>query len=174
MRKFENIFLIGFMGCGKSSVAAKLHELYQLEVVEMDEVIAQRENRSIPEIFEQSGEAYFRQVETELISELRNASGKVVSCGGGVVLREENVRMMKESGRIVLLTASPKTILERVQADESRPILKGKKTVTDIEMLMVRRKTSYEAAADFVINTENKDVTEICDEVKGKLEEAGN
>ncbi len=174
MKVFDNIFLIGFMGCGKSSVAAMLHELYQLEVVEMDEVIAQRERRSISEIFAKSGEAYFRQLETDLIAELMTESGKVVSCGGGVVLREENVYMMKESGKIVLLTASPENILKRVESDESRPILQGKKSVEEIRSLMERRRAYYEAAADFVIDTDNKDIAEICEEIKRKLEEAGN
>ncbi len=174
MKIFDNVFLIGFMGCGKSSVAAKLHELYQLEVVEMDEVIAQRERRSISEIFAQSGEEYFRQLETDLIAELMSSSGKVVSCGGGVVLRQENVYMMKESGKVVLLTANPETIRKRVESDESRPILKGKKTVEEIHSLMERRKPYYETAADLVIDTEDKNITEICEEIKRKLEKGGN
>ncbi len=174
MRKQGNVFLIGFMGCGKSSVASQLQELYQLDVIEMDEEIVRREGRSISDIFQQSGELYFRQIETDMLLKIQDMTGQVVSCGGGVVLKKENVQIMKASGTIVLLTASPKAILERVGKDDSRPVLKGRKTITDIEELMEQRRPYYENAADHVVTTEGKSVTEIANEIWKKLEKAGN
>ena len=93
----------------------------------MDEEIEKREGMSIPAIFSEHGEAYFRQLETDLLKETSALGGFLVSCGGGAAMREENVREMKKSGIIVLLTALPETILERVADDENRPLLKGLK-----------------------------------------------
>lgn len=160
-----NIFLIGFMGCGKSSVAAKLHEQYRMNVVEMDEEIVRREERSIADIFAQEGEAYFRQIESLVLCEVAEHTNQVISCGGGIILRPENVALMKQTGKIVLLTAAPETILQRVQGDENRPLLNGKKTVEDIAALMEQRRAAYGAAADVVIETDEKSIADICREL---------
>lgn len=165
MKETCNIFLIGFMGCGKSTVAAKLKQMYGMHVVEMDEEISKRQKMSIPKIFEQYGEEYFRNLESTLLEEIATGSGQVVSCGGGVVLREGNVEEMKKSGHIVLLTAKPENVLKRVQKDENRPILKGRKTVEDIATLMEARLEKYERAADIVVATDDKYIDEICKEI---------
>ena len=131
-----NLFLIGFMGSGKSTIAAELSRILHRPVLEMDEEIEKREGMSIPAIFSEHGEAYFRQLETDLLKETSALGGFLVSCGGGAAMREENVREMKKSGIIVLLTALPETILERVADDENRPLLKGRKNTADIEALI--------------------------------------
>ena len=164
-----NIFLIGFMGCGKSSVAAELEKSYEMQVREMDRMIADRAQMSITQIFETHGEEYFRDLETELLVEIGDGSNQVVSCGGGVVLRQDNVVKMKQSGHIVLLTANAETILARVSKDDNRPILKGKKTIQDISELMEKRRQKYEMAADIVVETDGKSICEICEEVISKL-----
>ena len=94
----KNIFLIGFMGSGKSTVASCLAHNYNLNIVEMDQMIVEQEGMSIPDIFAQKGEAYFRDAETELLIAIGKEQNKVVSCGGGVVLRERNIAEMKKSG----------------------------------------------------------------------------
>ena len=119
----KNIFLIGYMGTGKSTVAAYMTKKHNMEVLEMDQMIVEREGMSISDIFEKHGEDYFRNVETKLLTEIQAQENKVVSCGGGVVLREQNVEIMKKGGYIVLLSAKPETILERVKDDNSRPFL---------------------------------------------------
>ena len=173
MKETCNIFLIGFMGCGKSTVAAKLKQMYGMHVVEMDVEISKRQKMSIPKIFEQYGEEYFRNLESALLEEIATGSGQVVSCGGGVVLREDNVAEMKKSGHIVLLTAKPENVLKRVQKDDNRPILKGRKTVEDIQTLMEARREKYEGAADIVVATDDKNIAEICDEIIQRIEEIG-
>ena len=165
----KNIFLIGFMGCGKSTVAAWLSGNREMEIIEMDQQIAEREGMSIPDIFAQHGETYFRDAETRLLMEIETEQNKVISCGGGVVLREENVDCMKRSGVIVLLTAQPETILERVRDDDDRPLLRGNKNVEFIRDMMEKRREKYEAAADIVIRTDNKTIETICNEIMGEL-----
>lgn len=167
----SNIFLIGFMGCGKSTVALGLQRMYGKKVVEMDQLISERQGMSIPDIFDKYGETYFRDLESKLVEEIQGMENQVVSCGGGVVLREQNVAKMKENGLVVLLTAKPETILERVKYDNNRPVLKGKKTVAGITELMEARREKYEAAADIVIRTDKKSISKICEEVMQKLAE---
>lgn len=169
MKETCNIFLIGFMGCGKSTVAAKLNRMYGMNVVEMDQMIEKEQHLSIPEIFERYGEEHFRNLESELLKKIQLGSNQVVSCGGGVVLREQNVAEMKKNGRIVLLTAKPENVLKRVKGNDDRPILKGKKNVQDIAELMEKRREKYEAAADFVVATDDKQVRAICEEIMQKI-----
>lgn len=173
MEKAGNVFLIGFMGCGKSTVASKMNQVYGMHVVEMDQEISERQKMSIPDIFEQYGEEYFRDVESALLKEIGAGSNQVVSCGGGVVLREQNVAEMKKNGRIVLLTAKPENVLKRVVGNDDRPILKGRKTVKDIEELMEVRRAKYEVAADIVVATDDKSIEEICKEILKTIKEIG-
>lgn len=167
----KNLFLIGFMGAGKSSVSAGLGRMLGREVVEMDQRIAAQEGMSIPELFAQKGEPYFRACETALLKSFAQGAPRIVSCGGGVPLREENVVAMRESGTVVLLTASPEVILERVKDSHDRPVIEGRKTVEYIRSLMEKRREKYMAAADFIVNTDKKSAEEICRELVEKLEE---
>ncbi|MBR5127067.1 MAG: shikimate kinase [Roseburia sp.] len=161
----KNIFLIGFMGCGKSTIARKLSQKLGLEQVEMDELIVQEQGMPITEIFEKFGEAYFRDIETDLVRRLKAKDGVVVSCGGGAVLREENRKLMKESGVIIWLTAKPETILMRVKHSTNRPILNGNMNVEYIAELMEKRRACYEDAADYKVATDEKSREEICAEI---------
>ena len=169
----KNIFLIGYMGTGKSTVATYLSQEHDLGVMEMDEMIVQREGMSIPDIFKNHSEEYFREVETKILKEICMMTNNIVSCGGGVVLRSENVEEMKKSGTIVLLSASPETILERVKEDTSRPLLNGNKNVTFISEMLEKRRLKYEAAADIVVQTDDKQVSDICKEIFDKIERRG-
>ena len=160
-----NIFLIGFMGAGKSTISSTLHDIFAMDVVEMDQVISERNNMSISEIFDTYGEEYFRNEETNLLIESRDKKNMIFSCGGGVPMREVNVREMKKSGKIILLTASPETILSRVKESHDRPLLENNKNVGFIAELMEKRRSKYEAAADIIINTDGKNAYEICEEI---------
>lgn len=160
-----NIVLIGFMGAGKSAVSSYLGKKYGMDRIETDRIIAEREQMTIPEIFEKYGEEYFREKETALLTELQNRKNAVISCGGGAALREKNVTEMKKNGRVVLLTATPETIYERVKNSSNRPLLSGRKSVEGIGELMETRRKKYEAAADIIIQTDNKKISEVCREL---------
>ncbi len=161
----KNIFLIGFMGTGKTTVAGMLARQEQLHEVDLDAEIERRKGMKIREIFEAYGEAYFRDLETRLVQEQEQRQGSVVSCGGGTVLRRENVKSMRRSGVVILLTATPQTIYERVKNNRNRPLLNGKMNVDYIFELMEKRKNSYEEAADFCVSTDGKTAKEIAFEI---------
>lgn len=159
------LFLIGFMGVGKSSVAALLGERLKVPVHEMDEEIAERVGLSIPEMFRQRGESYFRGVESQMVTRLGGMGPRVISCGGGVPMREENVTNMRSSGWVLLLTARPDTILKRVRHNQNRPLLNGNMNIDYIAELMEQRRERYEAAADAQVSTDGKTTEEICREI---------
>ncbi len=166
MEKKTNIFLIGFMGAGKSTVARRLSEACGMRLIEMDEQIEQEQGMKIPEIFASQGEAYFRGLETALLEDLGRSGGNVVSCGGGVPMRECNVREMRRSGRIICLSAQPETIYERVRHSHNRPLLEGNMNVSYISELMQARLPKYLEAADVIVCTDERSVEEICGEIQ--------
>ena len=165
MKLNYNIVLIGFMGTGKSTISAYLSEQFGMEAIDMDQVISEREGMPISRIFEVHGEEYFRNAETNLLKELQTKKNVVISCGGGTPLREENVVEMKKNGKVVLLTAKPETIFNRVKDNHDRPLIENNKSVEFIEELMLKRKDKYIAAADVIIETDNKDKQQICHEL---------
>ena len=167
-----NIFLIGFMGTGKSAVAREIHDRYGMKLLEADALIAEKEGLSIPEIFKRKGEAYFRDLETDFLKSLKNMEHTVVSCGGGMALRSENVASMKELGQVVWLMASPSVILERVKGDTNRPLLQDNFDVDFIRALLAKRKEAYEIAADLRIDTDGKTIEEVTKYLYSNNEEA--
>ncbi|MDD7740090.1 MAG: shikimate kinase [Fusicatenibacter sp.] len=166
-----NIVLIGFMGSGKSSVARGLSHLCGMEIIEMDEIISQREHMPITEIFAQKGETYFRDLETNLLIEMQSRTNCIISCGGGVPLRERNVAEMKKNGKVFCLTAEPSTILARTRSNQDRPLLKGRSTEESIRELMEQRREKYQAASDITIKTDDRSIPEICQEILSYLKE---
>lgn len=166
----NNIVLIGFMGCGKSTISKAMRKIFSMDVIEMDEVISDQEGMTIAEIFEIHGEQYFRDAETQLLKDLQKQNNVIISCGGGTALREVNVAEMKKNGKVVLLTASPETIYERVKNSHERPLLENNKNVEFIAEMMNKRRAKYEAAADIVIHTDNKSAFEICEEIIARVQ----
>ena len=161
----KNILLIGFMGTGKSSISRRLKKLLNMREVDTDAMIVEREGMSISEIFDQKGEEAFRNMETELLRELKYEKNLIISCGGGMALRDENAAIMKEAGMVVWLTATPETILKRVEHDDSRPLLRGNKNVEFISNLLNKRKPKYAAAADLQVVTDNRSIQSISKEI---------
>ena len=160
-----NLVLIGFMGAGKTTISDYFNTMFAMDVIEMDQVIARREGMTIPDIFEVHGEEYFRDCETNLLIELQERRNVVISCGGGVPMRERNVAEMKKNGRVILLTAAPETILDRVKDDHNRPLLENNKNVSFIASLMEKRREKYEAAADVIVQTDGKSIADIAEEI---------
>ncbi|HIT60750.1 MAG TPA: chorismate mutase [Candidatus Fimousia stercorigallinarum] len=165
----DNIYIIGFMGCGKTTISSYLSRILAMDVIEMDAHLTKKEGMSVNQIFEKYGEEYWRNLETNLIIGMKDYENKVISCGGGVPMREVNVKEMKKNGKVILLTASPETILERTKDDDSRPLLRGRKNIPGITELMEARRPKYEAAADIRVNTDGRPVHEIAEEIVYRL-----
>lgn len=153
------------MGTGKSTIARQLSKQLDKPFFEMDEMIVQKEGMEISDIFKEKGEDYFRNVETTLLKNLLQKERGILSCGGGIVLRDENIQAMKNHGTVILLTATPETILKRVKHNQSRPVLNGKKNINDITKLMKERESRYQMAADITISTDDKSLSQICEEI---------
>ncbi len=164
-----NIVMIGFMGSGKTTISQEIRDRYSMEIVDMDEVIVEREGCSIADIFKEKGEAYFRQLETELLIELQARKNIIISCGGGVAMRDENVIEMKRGGKVVLLRATPETIYERIKDNHNRPLLEGNMNVEYISKLMEERREKYEAVADIIVEVDDKTTVEVADEIMRRV-----
>ena len=160
-----NIALIGFMGSGKTAVSESLKEQFSMNVIDMDSEIECRAGMSISNIFLQYGEEHFRKLETELLKDLTQQQNIVISCGGGVVLREENVEYLKQGGKIVYLQARPQTIYDRIKNTHNRPLLEGNMSVENNADMMDGRRDKYEKAADIVVDVDDKSVEEIGREI---------
>lgn len=165
----NNIYLIGFMGVGKSTIGRLLAKEQQGRLMEMDETIEAEQKITINEIFAKYGEVHFRDLESELVERISKQENVIVSCGGGAVLRQENVANMKKSGTIVFLSATPETIYQRVRYSTNRPLLNGNMNVEYIAGLMEKRRDIYESAADVTIVTDGKKLAEIVREVLTQL-----
>ncbi|MCR4673374.1 MAG: shikimate kinase [Lachnospiraceae bacterium] len=161
----NNIYLIGFMGVGKTAVSKTLRKKLGWKLMDTDELIEKKEKMTIPEIFEKKGEDYFRQVEREVVASLTKQSKVIVSCGGGVATFESNQKEIKKGGRVFFLSATPETILERVKRNNRRPLLEGKKTVKDIQKFLNERVPFYEKACDYTIVVDGKSLDSIADEI---------
>ncbi|MBT2287762.1 shikimate kinase [Paenibacillus albidus] len=143
--KTGNIILVGMMATGKSTVGALLAEELGYELVDLDQVIAKEAGRSIPEIFEKDGEAYFRAAETAVLARMLEGRNRIISTGGGAVLAPENTAIMLEKGLVVALTASEKEIIARVGGDRNRPLLAGN-TEEGVRRIMEQRRDAYRFA----------------------------
>lgn len=170
MRLSRPVFFIGFMGAGKTSVARKLARLCGMASVDMDAYLERREGRKINEIFAEDGEEGFRLVETDVLRELLEKEPLLVSCGGGVITREENRALLREGGCVVHLRVTVDEAAARISDKSTRPLFQ------DIEAARRRceeRKPLYESMANITVNTAGKNVYVIAREVQRALEKEG-
>lgn len=161
----EHIFLIGFMGVGKTSVSKALSRKLSVKEIDTDALIVEQEGMSIARIFEERGEEAFRQTETELLDQVAELSPCIVSCGGGMALRSENVEKMKRQGKIILLSAVPETIYEHVKDSTHRPLLNGNMNVEYIAQLLAARMPGYRAAADIEVRTDELSPRQVAEKI---------
>ncbi len=173
MEGYNNIVLIGYMGTGKSTIAESIRRRTKMQMIDMDREIVKREGKEISEIFATEGEEYFRNLETNLLKELQERDNLIVSCGGGIVVREGNIEEMKKVGTVVLLTVSPETIYRRVKNNTKRPLLSGKMNLEYIKEMMASRKEKYERAAQLIVSGDGKTVGMIRDEIIEKTQQRG-
>ncbi|HAT01985.1 MAG TPA: shikimate kinase [Oribacterium sp.] len=165
MHNRSNLYLIGYMACGKSTVASRLSEIFHVRKLEMDEVIEGRAGMSISEIFEKYGEEKFRDLETDFLKD-QIRDNIIVSCGGGTPLREENRKLMKKKGIVIYLSVRPETVVQRLDVHQTgRPLLKGHVDVSYIESMMAKRDPIYRAFADCVIATDHREIDDICRDI---------
>ena len=144
MKEEKNIVIFGFMGTGKTAVARRLGERLNRPVVEMDELIEEREGMGISRIFAERGEDYFRKRERALVRELARDRGKIIATGGGVVLDPDNIRDLAREGIPVCLTARPEVILNRVSGESHRPLLEGDDRERTVKMMLEVRRPHYD------------------------------
>lgn len=149
--KERNIILVGFMGTGKSTVGVMLAEMLGFSFIDTDAQVVKKAGCSIPEIFAEHGEVYFRQIEHEVIAGVLQGKGQVISTGGGAVLREDNRQAMLGNGQVIALTADMDIIVERVRQDRNRPLLQGD-VEERVSQLLEQRKHAYDFA-DLMIDT---------------------
>ena len=160
-----HLFLIGFMGAGKTAVSNALSAMTGIPVLDTDEQIRMQEGMEISDIFAQKGEGYFRNLETQLLASLQGQELKIISCGGGMPLRSQKAALMQAAGNVIWLTVSPETVFERLQKDHSRPLLANRRDPAAIAELMEARREAYEAACSCQISTEGKMPEDIAAEI---------
>lgn len=174
----KNIVLVGFMGSGKTTVAAALANRLDMPYISTDTLIEKREKRTINEIFTRSGEEYFRDVESAVVREAAAMDGVVIDAGGGVVLREENMANLKSGGVVICLKADDDTILERTKKYKHRPLLNVEDPKRKIRDLLAKRAPFY-AKADHAIDTGKFTARQVVDQIidivdKGKDTDMGS
>ena len=157
------IFLIGFMGAGKTTAGEKLAKVLNWTVVDTDRQIEEKYQMTITEIFEKSGENRFREMETQILAELEG-DRSIVMTGGGMAIKEVNRRMMQKKGKIVWLNCSIEEIKKRLEKDTARPLI-VEKGLEGIMELYTERLPLYEEAADCIIETSGLTVDETVDEI---------
>ncbi len=168
----HNIILIGFMGCGKSTVGTRLSHHMRLPFLDTDKLCEQKMGKTIREAFEQDGEAFFRETETEVLRDLvSGGEAHIIATGGGLPLRDENRRILKDVGSVFYLRATPETIFDRVGQDTKRPLLLCEDPKKRIESLMEERDPLYIEAADHVIDVDGKDFRSIVLEIASLCKE---
>jgi len=147
----KNIVLIGFMGSGKSKISREIGRRLKKEVIATDDLAEISEGMSIHEIFKAKGEAYFRDLEHSIIKDLASRQGIVIDCGGGVVLRKENLKLLKTNGIVFYLQATPEVIYQRIKHETHRPLLKTSDPLGCIKELYQQRLPLY-SQADYTID----------------------
>ncbi len=162
--KKGNIYLVGFMGTGKTSVGKEFALRKKFRFVDLDELIELKEKRPISDIFAKNGEPYFRHLEKQALQEVASEERFVVACGGGIVIDPKNIKIMKDTGVKVCLTASPDVILKRTQGYTHRPLLNVSDPKKQIELLLKLR-SPYYARADKTIDTSESSVKEVVEKI---------
>lgn len=183
MRK-RNLILIGFMGSGKTSVGIKLSYRLRVPVEDTDKLIERREGCTVSDIFRDKGEAYFRQLETELLRELVESKAakiypvsggtpaypeRIYSVGGGTPVCPENRTLLKRLGGVVYLRVGPETVYERLKGDAARPLLQCGNPLEKIRELMQARKAAYEETADMILDVDGMTLDQIQESILMKM-----
>jgi len=163
-KKTSRIALIGFMATGKSTIGPLLAEKLGYVFIDTDAMVEESMGMKISEIFRDLGESAFREAEHQALKKALAMEKVIISTGGGVILFERNRQMLKEKAFVVSLTCQPETIFERIQGDQSRPLLRSSDPLKQIKMMMAERQSFYEDC-DFQISTEEWTTPECCEKI---------
>lgn len=164
--KQSNIVLIGFMGCGKSTIGHRLAETYGFTFVDTDQLIEEKAGYTINELFAKKGENYFRDMETDILRELvRTSKHQIIATGGGMPIREENQKLLRKLGVVVFLHVTPETVLKRLEGDTVRPLLQKVTKEQEVRRLLTERKFIYQMTAHKEIRVDGKSVDAIVREI---------
>lgn len=169
----DNLFLVGLMGAGKTTVGRALARKLNKRFIDSDHEIEARTGASIPLIFEIEGEEGFRQREAEVIHDLTSQSGIVLATGGGAILREENRACLKERGTVIFLRASIDSILQRTSHDKNRPLLQTANPRERLEELTRLREPLYREVADIIVETGRPNIPSLVQSIIAQLGSAG-
>lgn len=170
MRVPGNVFLIGLMGAGKSTIGRHLAELLKMDFVDADHEIERRTGAGIPLIFEIEGEAGFRKREAAVIDELTQRSGVVLATGGGAILSEANRAAMRTRGKVVYLQADLDTLFERTRRDRHRPLLQSPDPRARLATLLEVRAPLYLQEADLIVDTDHRGPVSVAREIAERLQ----
>lgn len=166
----NNIFLVGLMGSGKTTIGRSLAKKLNLRFVDADQEIEARTGASIPLIFEIEGEASFRQREADVIRDLTAQQGIVLATGGGAVLNEASRQFLRERGTVIYLRASVASILQRTSHDKNRPLLQTADPRAKIEALSLERAPLYQEVAHIIIETGRPNVHSVVHNILSQLQ----
>ncbi len=155
-----NIAFIGFMGSGKTTISKLLSKKTGLLCVDIDRMIMEKTEMNIHAIFNQFGEEYFRDLEQEILKQVLRVDGQIISCGGGIIMREENRNLLKKRAINCWLYNSAETTMKRVKESE-RPLLKSKNPLETAKHLMEIRLSLYQDVADIKLVTDEISIEEI-------------
>ncbi len=161
----KNVYLVGFMGTGKTVVGKLLADELGREFIEMDALIEKEQKKSISRIFAEEGEAYFRGLEHKLLKNLSLKSDLIVSCGGGLVCNPANLALLKKSGVLICLSASAEEISQRTKKHTSRPLLNVNNRIEKIKELLEKRKSCYDQA-DYKVDTDKLQPGEVASKIE--------
>lgn len=168
----RNIYLVGPMGAGKSTIGRVLAAELHLDFRDSDKVIEDRTGADIPWIFDMEGEEGFRDRESAVLEELASGQGAVIATGGGIILRQKNREVMTASGYVCYLTASIDQLVERTARDKKRPLLQVENPRQKIIDLVALRDPLYRETADFVINTDRRSPKTVAQEISALISSA--
>ena len=166
-KEFKNVILTGMMGSGKTTVGKELATILNYNFIDLDEIIENKYGK-ITDIFSQKGEKYFRELETQELKNLENQSNFVLSTGGGIILKDENIKILKDLGQVFYLSAKSETIYNRIKNQRHRPLLNTQNPKNTIEEILSKRLEKYEKSGEKII-TDNKNAKEIAGEIYEKL-----
>jgi shikimate kinase len=165
-----SLALVGFMGTGKTAVAKALARRLNKKFIELDSLIQEKAGKSIPEIFQQDGEATFRKLETEATRQFAGRKNAVIAGGGGIVLNQINIEYLKKECLIIYLTAPPEVILKRTaNAKNKRPLLEVADRAQRVHELLKQRQPLYEQAADITIDTSELNIDSVVKQIISEL-----